>query len=134
MKIGVLDGSISFARGIILRGQNRERFLATDLGRNATQELVNKEWWHVAIKPEPGIAATLIFKMDCLDMVLLLMTIPEDSSEEWTPELELKRKAVHDLWLRSELGPPPYQYAWGQLASEFDAKGCVSEIIVAYGR
>lgn len=132
MKIGVLDGSICFEHGTILRTQDRESFLATDLARNASQRLVNKEWWHIGFGPEAGIAATLIYHQDRLDTVCLLMEIPEDKSGEWTMELELTRKARHDQWLRNELGDPPYRYAWGVVASEFDAKGVVSEIIVVY--
>jgi hypothetical protein len=132
MKIDVFDGSISFARGTVLRAEDRETFLGTDLGRNSTQKLVNKEWWHVGIRPEPGVAATLIFRGNRLDSIKLLFEIPEDKSGEWTVELEQSRKAMHDRWLRAELGMPPYTYGWGIIASEFDAKAVVSEIIVMY--
>ena len=56
-----------------------------------------------------------------------------DSVEkEWTEKNELARKELHDEWLLRELGPPPYRYEWGNLSSEYDPKGCVSDIIVAY--
>jgi hypothetical protein len=58
--------------------------------------------------------------------------MPTDETDEWTMENELKRKVQHDAWLHAELGMPPYEYAWGKIDSEFDAKGCVSEIIVTY--
>jgi hypothetical protein len=133
MKIGILDGSIAFDAGKILPTQDRENFLDTNLGRDATRELVNKEWWHIGIKPEPGVAATLIYRFDRLDSVYLLMEMPTDRDDEWTMERELQRKLKHDNWLQRELGPPPYKYPWGVVASEFDAKACVSEIIIAYG-
>jgi hypothetical protein len=132
MKIGIFDGSIAFARGTISRNQDRERFLASDLARDARQELVNVEWWHLTIKPEAGIVATLIYHGNRLHMVLVLMEIPADSTGEWTRELELERKRLHDEWLRRELGKPPYRYAWGVVASELDEKGVVSEIIIRY--
>ena len=62
------------------------------------------------------------------------MEIPTDKTGEWTRELELERKALHDQWLRRELGKPPYRYSWGTVASELDEKGVVSEIIVGYER
>jgi hypothetical protein len=132
MKIGKSDGSILFERGTVLRKQDRESFLATDLGRDATAKLVNKIWWRISIRPEQGIAATLVFKLNELDSVLLLMEIPADLSNGWTVKSELERKSVHDRWLRNEFGQPPYKFDWGVVASEFDGKGCVSEIIIAY--
>jgi hypothetical protein len=134
MKIGIFDGSISFARGTIARNQDREQFLASDLARGARQELVNVEWWHLTIKPEAGIVATLIFHDNRLDMVLVLLEIPADSTGEWTRDLELERKRLHDQWLQRELGEPPYRYPWGVVASELDEKGVVSEIIIRYER
>jgi hypothetical protein len=134
MKIGIFDGSVEFEGGTIRRSEPRAAFLATSLGREVTQERVNEKWWHVTVKPEPGIVATLIFEVDTLETVLIAMEIPTDRTGEWTRELELQRKSVHDAWLRRELGAPPYKFAWGTVASELDEKGVASEIIVAYGR
>jgi hypothetical protein len=132
VKISLSDGSISFAAGTIERHVDREAFLATDLGRSGKAELVNEDWRRVGVRPEPGIAATLLYNGDHLHQVWLLMAIPADETEEWTMDNEMKRKAVHDAWLQSEIGKPPYKYAWGKIDSEFDAKGCVSEIIITY--
>lgn len=134
MRIGIFDGTIEFEDGAIRRTVSRAEFLATRLGREAKQELVNEKWWHVTVKPEREIIATLIFNVDTLETVLIAMAIPTDAAGEWTRELELQRKSTHDTWLRSELGKPPYSYAWGTVASELDEKGVASEIIVAYGR
>ena len=132
MEIGIRDGSIAFMLGTVDRAQDRAGFLATDLGRSAQQELINKEWWHLHVKPEHGIAANVLFRGDRLYQVYILIGIPSDSTGEWTEDHELERKAVHDEWLRREIGSPPYDYDWGSIASEYDAKGCVSEIIVTY--
>ncbi len=134
MRIVIFDGSIEFENGAIRRKETRAGFLATSLGREAKQELVNEKWWHVTVKPEPGIVATLVFHVDELQTVLIAMEIPTDKTGEWTRELELQRKSVHDTWLRRELGKPPYRFAWGMVASELDEKGVASEIIIAYGR
>jgi hypothetical protein len=94
--------------------------------------LINEEWWHLHVKPEPGLHANVLFRGDRLHQVYVLMEIPSDQHNEWTEANEMERKAAHDRWLRRNLGEPPYEYGWGSVSSEFDAKGCVSEIIVSY--
>jgi hypothetical protein len=134
MKIGIVDGTISFESGQIRRTLNRRQFLESTVGRESKERLVNQDWKHYHIEPEPGIAGTVLFKADRIDRVLLMMRIPSDSIKEWTEERELERKAAHDRWLLAELGIPPYEYAWGRVASEFDPRGLASEIIVVYDR
>ena len=132
MKISAFDGSVNFEKGRITRSLTRPEFLASPLGNNAQQRLVNEEWWHLTFDPEPGITCKLLFRRDDLDGVFILMEIPADKSHEWTEANELARKALHDQWVERELGRPPCEYRWGTVYSEFDAKGCVSEIIVRY--
>jgi hypothetical protein len=132
MRINTSDGSIAFRRATIRPTLDRERFLATAPGKDAKAKLIGKEWWHVTFKPEEGISAKLLYRNDRLQQVFILMEMPSDRSNQWTNELERQRKGLHDQWLNTELGAPPYQYAWGDVVSEFDQKGCVSEIIVTY--
>ncbi|MGH8130064.1 MAG: hypothetical protein ACRES3_04325 [Steroidobacteraceae bacterium] len=132
MKISVSDGTISFPDGDINPTQGRTKFLNTSIGLAAKQKVVNDDWVHIDIEPEPGISGLIICKGERLIRVLLLMTIPSDASDQWSTELELERKAKHDAWLGAELGAPPYEYPWGRIASEFDQRGYVSEIIVNY--
>ena len=134
MRIDILDGSISFERGVISRKLARSQFLETQIGRASRESLVNDEWRHYEIDPEVGIAGTVIFNGAAIDRVFLGMKMPSDQSRQWTVELELERKAKHDRWLREMLGEPPYQYAWGRVVSEFDPKGLASEIILVYGQ
>jgi hypothetical protein len=136
MKIDTSDGSVSFSAGSIRRAESRTHFLESSLGQGAEERVTNVEqqWRHITVRPEAGVAATLVFKNDCLHQIYLLMAIPSDDSNEWTATLELDRKSKHDKWLSAELGLPPYEYAWGRVDSEFDEKGCVSEIIVTYAR
>lgn len=133
MRISAENGTIHFAAGQIDPGQQRHVFLATPLGRTATLSLQNANWTNYKVRPEAGVVATLLFDGAQLDRVFLLMEIPADVSEAWTEELELKRKRVHDHWLKEEFGSGPYEYPWGHIASEFDQRGCASEIIVVYG-
>ena len=132
MKIDTADGSLSFDLGAVRSGQSREVFLGTALGRTARTELINREWWHLHVRPEHGVRANVLFRGERLHHVYVLMDIPSDERNEWTMENELLRKAAHDRWLLQTIGKPPYDYDWGSIASEFDAKGCVSEIIVSY--
>lgn len=55
------------------------------------------------------------------------------SWDEWSKEEESARKADHDTWLASILGPPPYAYGWGSISSEHDPLGGYSYIMVRYG-
>jgi hypothetical protein len=54
------------------------------------------------------------------------------SWDEWSKHEELERKASHDTWLLSMLGPPPYAYPWGEIASQHDPRGGYSCIVVRY--
>lgn len=132
MNIDISSGTISFAGGTVERKADRTKFLSKGLGRDAKVGLINEDWRHYGIRPEPGVAANLVFKGDCLHQVWILMTIPSDESDEWTTESELQRKLLHDNWLLAKFGKPPYEQGWGKISSEFDAKGCVSEIIITY--
>lgn len=132
MKIDLSSGAILFASGTIDRKSDRTSFLSTRLGRDTKVGLINEDWRHYGIRPEPGVAANLVFKGDCLHQVWILMAIHSDEADEWTTESELRRKSLHDNWLLREFGEPPYEQVWGTISSEFDAKGCVSEIIVTY--
>ena len=132
MKISAIDGLVIFERGSVRPTEDRETFLATELGKKANIRLVSNEWWHVTIAPESGISAKLLYQDKRLHQVYLLFKMRSDLSNEWTTELELQRKDLHDRWLYAEFGKAPYQYGWGNIVSEFDQKACVSEIILTY--
>lgn len=132
MKISAFNGSVIFEKGTITKDLTRPAFLASSLGSTAQQRLVNEVWWHLTFEPEAGISCKLLFRSDELDGVFILMEIAADKTGDWTAANELARKALHDQWLERELGRPPCEYRWGTVYSEFDAKGCVSEIIVRY--
>jgi hypothetical protein len=134
MKIGVFDGTVSFPSGEIRRVFNRAEFLRSPLGTQSKESFCNEEWRHYEIKPEPEIAGTVLFNGEKLLKVFLMMVIPSDGTDKWTIELELERKSLHERWLQKELGTPPWNYEWGRVVSEFDAKSVASEIIVVYDR
>ena len=133
MKIGAADGFVSFAAGVIRPDLDRNAFLKTPIGAAAKLMLVNAGFINYDISPEPGVMGSVSFKDDRLRQVLLLLRIPSDDARQWTAELEQERKLKHDEWLHAELGEPPYDYPWGSVTSDFDPRGCVSDIIVSYG-
>ncbi len=133
MKIDSADGSIVFAKGTISAGLSREDFLKSSLGPISKQRVMGGNWTHQDLEPESGIYCSVSFDDDRLDHVFILMEHPSDEVDEQAEALELKRKSLHDAWLLKELGPPPYEYTWGRIASEYDNRGCVSEIIISYG-
>jgi hypothetical protein len=134
MRIDPASGSIAFQVGSLEPSMKLDRFLVCDLGRSAKNSFAQESWQHFQFDPEPGIAGTVLFDDGVLDRVFLAMEMPSDESGEWSELVEHQRKERHDSWLRSELGEPPYKYAWGSVESEYDSKGCASEIIVVYDR
>lgn len=134
MNISAFNGSISFKGGTIEQHQNRMQFLDSAVGKAAKEAFVNGERRQYEIDPEPGIAGTVFFEGDRMDRVFLMMSMPSDDSKQWSEACEFERKSRHDAWLRTELGKPPYEYPWGQVTSDYDPKGCASEIIIVYGR
>ena len=134
MKIDVSDGSIVFARGTVGSSTQRTEFLRSAIGNGAREQISNEreDWRQVALDPEPGVAATLIFRGETLHQVYLALRTDSDDAGPWTIATERERNAKHDAWLRTELGAPPYAYSWGSVSSEFDPKDPASEIIVSY--
>ncbi|MEX2148634.1 MAG: hypothetical protein WD793_00325 [Steroidobacteraceae bacterium] len=133
MKIDVTNGSIVFAKGTISAGQLRPDFLRSSLGQISNQRVMGGNWTHQDLEPEKGIHCSASFDDDRLDHVFILMNHPSDEADKLNEAIELERKALHDAWLLKELGPPPYEYAWGKVVSDYDNRGCVSEIIIRYG-
>ena len=131
MKIDTNNGLISFTDSSIGRAMKRAEFLGTLLGRSAKTRSVGARNQY-EFEPEPGISATAFFDGELLDRLFIMMRMPSDIAGQWTEALEMERKARHDIWIAQELGPGPHKYAWGSVSSDFDPRGCASEIIVVY--
>jgi hypothetical protein len=134
MKIRAADGSIVFTTCGLGSDTSLERFVRSEAGRRAKATVVNEERRHYEFDPEPGVGAIIFFRGAAIDRIHLTMSLPSDSAREWSERRELQRKTMHDAWLRTELGEPPYAYKWGRVTSDYDAHGCASEIIVVYDR
>jgi len=70
-------------------------------------------------------------KLDCIDLVHSDKKFGS-SWADWSESRELDRKHVHDEWLISLLGSPPYTYDWGTISSDFDKKSGGSSIVIRY--
>lgn len=132
MKIHLPDGTVSFDRGSIGPQLDTTTFLASRLGEGSETILSNGAFVTFRFQPERGITGAAVFQDGRLYELSLLLQLPTDDVPRWTEEHELARKRAHDEWLRAELGVPPYRYPWGEVASVFDPKGCVSNILVHY--
>ena len=125
---------IEFPGGTIAPTTNLARFLASHVGKSAKNTLTNAQWKQFSVQPEPDVGATILFDGDAIDRVLIALKVPSDAADEWSERVEQQRKRQHDAWLRTNLGDPPYEYAWGHVGSDYDSKGCASAIIVVYER
>jgi hypothetical protein len=134
MKVHTGTGRVEFERGAIDPGIDRRTFLRSALGRDAEVFLDNEPHVTYRIRPEPGVTATLYFEGPILRSLSWLFDLPAEQEDDWSEALELRRKKLHDDWLRQQLGAEPYRYGWGELLSEYDSKGCVSDIILNYAR
>ena len=134
LKIHSDSGVIEFPGGTIAPKTDLASFLTSKVGKSAKSTLTNAERKQFALEPEQDIGATILFDGDSIDRVLIAMKVPSDAEDAWSERIELERKLQHDTWLRANLGDPPYEYAWGHVGSEYDAKGCASAIIVVYER
>lgn len=132
MNINTSDGTISFATGSIPAGDRIDEFLARMNLASPRQTLTNAGWRHVEADPEQGIRLTALFLDGRLQRVFISFSLPSDRVGEWTVQREQERKARHDEWLKESLGEPPYEFRWGSIASDYDSKGCSSDIIVTY--
>lgn len=134
MKILASDGSVAFALGSVTSATDKPSFLASSLGRAAMVVVKNGPFVTYRVVPEPGIGATLLFKDDRLENIAWAFAMADETEGDWSEESEMQRKKCHEDWLLKELGRPPYRFKWGEVASEYDAKGVSSAIMVVYDR
>lgn len=133
MKIRTDSGIVEFEQGSIGPDVDKPRFRASSVGSGSDTLVSNDPYQTFGFLPEPGIAASASFKGDRLTSLSLLIQMSTDQQKVWTEELERRRKGLHDDWLLSELGAPPYRFHWGEVVSLYDPKGCVSDIMIIYG-
>jgi len=134
LKIDAILGVVSFPGITIGPHFSRQEFLETQLGTTSELGVVNDGWVTLYVQPEPEIHASLAFKDDRLIKLEASMQMPSGEVGDYDRACELRRKAYHDAWLKTELGNPPYKYLWGSVMSWFDEKSVTSDIVVLFGK
>ncbi|MGE5372453.1 MAG: hypothetical protein ACM3QZ_10745 [Solirubrobacterales bacterium] len=137
--IDTASGNLVFDNGkIIRRAFARAKFVESDWLKEVfdTQEY---SWTNYYLQPQKSgnrffIVILCFNPQDTLEFVQIGLTqkgkIP--SREHLTEQQELRRKEDHDKWLKQKLGPPPYKYKWGAVASNLDPKSGASIITIRY--
>ena len=77
---------------------------------------------------------TIYFYDELLESVSIT-SVDDNSSEsrsDWSEENELKRKEIHDQWLKNLLVNTSSHYAWGGVWSGYDPKAGFSSIEIRY--
>ena len=54
------------------------------------------------------------------------------SWDNWSEEGELRIKDMHDMWLKKNVGDPPYNYSWGTIYSTYDPRSASSSMGVRF--
>ncbi len=134
MHILASDGSVEFALGTVTSATDKPSFLASSLGRGAVVVVENGPFVTYRVAPESGVGATLLFKDERLENIAWAFKMPDETEDDWSEESEMQRKRIHEAWLLKELGEPPYRYRWGEVTSEYDAKGVSRAIMVVDDR
>ncbi|HEY1584734.1 MAG TPA: hypothetical protein VGH63_03545, partial [Polyangia bacterium] len=102
----------------------RARFLASELHQAEVPLVGGGQWTSYDVSVRVGdrpFAITLRFDGEPLAMMSLSL-------------LGDPGKAVHDRWLRQQLGAGPYHYSWGQIESTYDPRSLSSGIHFSYVR
>ncbi|MCA9952836.1 MAG: hypothetical protein KDE48_24470 [Anaerolineales bacterium] len=114
-------------------------FLESSLSRNAEKDIFNAGYHTYraigALEDELECVMFVTFYHGVLNMIRLGPRWPGLTGlgwDNWSEENELAIKKLNDQWLESYLGSPPYQYKWGKIESEFDAKTGGSDITITY--
>lgn len=133
-------------------GLTLTRFLASRLGGAAARARVPganpRASFPLDLRLPAGelFSLRLLFNGEVLPEVVFSMTEPGEPPvaeyrRHWADDAilarlvrdnELARKARHDAWLQTQLGPPPWSYPWGTVGSNYDAVFCRSDVIVEY--
>ncbi|MEJ7732135.1 MAG: hypothetical protein WKG00_23355 [Polyangiaceae bacterium] len=116
-----------------------EQFLRGDIGGLSQLRVANGSWVTRSINAIPVggrvVAAAFTFEDGVLRKISMSeheTSDPTPSWDTWSEARELALKSRHDEWLKDELGPPPYEYAWGRLSSSYDPRSGGSSITITY--
>lgn len=117
---------------------SKKEFKSSDLYNDVISHDIVNEYPSYLIKPQ--IIADNLFTIRVLFnkegnvfIINLDMTDGVISNwNNWSKRNNNKKKKDHDIWLKSQLGNPPYKYDWGEILSKYEAKSGASVIIIRY--
>ncbi len=92
---------------------------------NLNSQLISNEWFDI----------TLYFNnKDILNLVNISLSNEGDiaSWNNWSENEQIKKKDMHDKWLKKNIGNPPYKYDWGEISSSYDPRSGSSMITIKY--
>jgi hypothetical protein len=125
--IDVATGEVLLDTGIrIGPAWTRARFLASELHQAEAPLVGGGQWMSYDLSGRVGdrpFAITLRFDGEPLAMMSLSLLDPADAG-----------KALHDRWLKQQLGAGPYHYSWGKIESTYDPRSLSSGIHFNYVR
>jgi hypothetical protein len=113
----------------------KTEFSSTSTGKIARLLIANGEWstfWFFASARGHDFGVLLTFHGERLETVSLKLRRNAQSWGSWSNETEHQDKLRHDAAIAEELGTPPYEFAWGSVASDIDTKTGDSSITVRY--
>jgi hypothetical protein len=127
---------------------SRDAFLASALAHHCQVHDMRNGWVHYDFHECPidgqSFSGSLSFEGSRFDGYTLQNGDPRfgTSWRDRPKDGEHQRRAAHDAWLESLLGPPhetddahfskAYQFRWGSVSSSYDPRGDTSAILVRF--
>ena len=117
---------------------SRAEFLSLPVGKSARIVVKNEPFcsYNIGTHEISSLifTVTVYFYNELLESVSMSSVIDElgTSWTDWSEQKELKRKEIHDTWLKNLLGRASSHYKWGEVWSGYDPKAGFSSIEIRY--
>ena len=117
---------------------SRTEFLSLPIGKSASIVVKNEPFcsYNIGRHEISGVVfiVTVYFYNELLESVNLSSVDKESSASwsDWSEQKELKKKEIHDRWLKNILGNASFNYKWGEVWSGYDSKAGFSSIEIRY--
>ena len=116
----------------------RSEFLTVPIGKSSKIVVKNDPFcsYNLGRHEISGLVfIVIIYFSDELLESVSLTSVDDKSGEswaDWSEEEELKKKEIHDDWLKNLLGRASSHYKWGEVWSGYDSKAGFSSIEIRY--
>ena len=116
----------------------RSEFLTVPIGKSSKIVVKNDPFcsYNLGRHEISGLVfIVIIYFYDELLESVSLTSVDDKSGEswsDWSEEEELKKKEIHDDWLKNLLGRASSHYKWGEVWSGYDSKAGFSSIEIRY--